>query len=221
VGLGGLHIDPTSLVAGLIAFVVAITLHEFMHAFVAYQLGDPTAARLGRITLNPVAHFDPFGFLFTILLVLGLAPIAWGKPVPVNPGNFRDPKRGMLLTAAAGPLSNVVQAAVFSTPLWLAPGAVEHWPPFARDLIGLLVSLNLLLAAFNLIPIPPLDGLKILTGILPDFWYPVLAPLERNGFTILILIIFLQFFIHIDLLGPVISPVYTLLTGLIVPAGFR
>src|SRR4051812_49748170 len=99
----GANLDPQAIVARLIIFVLAITIHEFMHAFTAYRLGDSTAARVGRVPLNPVAHFYPFGFLFAILLVLGIAPIAWGEPVPVNPGNLRNPKRGVILTAAARP----------------------------------------------------------------------------------------------------------------------
>ncbi|HET8629462.1 MAG TPA: site-2 protease family protein [Thermomicrobiales bacterium] len=221
----GLHFDATTFAAGLLAFVVAITLHEFMHAFVAYQLGDPTAARLGRITLNPVAHFDPFGFLMLVFLLVGGFGLAWGRPVPVNPGNFRNPKRGMLLTAAAGPLSNVVQAAVFSIPLWVAPRAVESWPPFALDLVRELVLINVLLAAFNVIPIPPLDGHKILTGLLPDFWYPILAPLERNGFLVLLILIFVPAFLpgpfRVDILGGIFGPVAEVLQRFIIPAGFR
>ncbi|MGN6671761.1 MAG: site-2 protease family protein [Thermomicrobiales bacterium] len=215
----GIKFDPQTFIAGLLVFVVAITIHEFMHAFTAYQLGDPTAARLGRITFNPIAHFDPLGFLMLLLLLLNIFPIglAWGKPVPVNPGNFRDPKRGMLLVAAAGPLSNVVQAALLAIPLRLAPAAVAGWPPFLHTHLVTGIYINILLAAFNAIPIPPLDGHKILTGLLPDFWYPLLAPLERQGFAILIVLLFLPGFLHIDLLGEMVAPVQILLSRLIVP----
>jgi Zn-dependent protease len=224
VGLG-LHFDAQSFIAGLLAFVVAVTIHEFMHAYTAYRLGDLTAAREGRITLNPVAHFDPFGFLMLVFLLLGGVGLAWGRPVPINPANFRDPKRGMLLTAAAGPLSNLVQAAVFALPLWLAPAAIGGWPPFAARLLEQLILINLLLAAFNVIPIPPLDGHKILTGLLPDFWYPILAPLERQGFLILLLLIFLPSFLpgplHVNLIGAIAGPVQEILMRLVIPAGFR
>lgn len=210
-------VDPIDIITRLIAFIVAITIHEFMHAFTAYKLGDPTAARLGRITLNPVAHFDPLGFIFLLLILFGIPALAWGKPVPFNPGNFRDPKRGALLVAAAGPLSNLVQATIFALPLWVAPDAVNNAPPFITSLLYSLIVINLLLAAFNVIPIPPLDGHKILTGLLPDFWYPILAPLERYGFTVLILVIFVPRFIGLDLLGPMIGPQIDLLTRLILP----
>jgi Zn-dependent protease len=204
----GADLDPQSILARLLVFVVAITIHEFMHAFTAYRLGDLTAARLGRVTLNPVAHFDPFGFLFIVLLVLGIAPIAWGKPVPVNPGNFRNPKRGMLLVAAAGPLSNLVQAVIFALILRFA---TNGWSPALLTLLETGVTLNILLAVFNLIPIPPLDGHKILTGILPDFWYSILAPMEQYGFAILLLCIFLPSFLGVNILGAIAGPLQLLL----------
>jgi Zn-dependent protease len=221
----GLRFDPESFIAGLVAFVVAVTIHEFMHAFTAYQLGDPTAARLGRVTLNPVAHFDPLGFFMLIFLLLGGFGLAWGRPVPVNPGNFRNPKRGMLLVAAAGPLSNLVQATVFAIPLRLAPEMVRGWPPLAAALLYQLVFINLLLAAFNVMPIPPLDGYKILTGLLPDYWYPILAPLERHGFTILLLILFLPLFLpgplRFNLIAAIVGPVQEVLVRLVLPIAFR
>ena len=213
----GRNLDPQSLIAGLLVFVVAITIHEFMHAFTAYRLGDPTAARLGRVTLNPVAHFDPLGFLFTVLLVLGFAPIAWGKPVPVNPGNFRNPKRGMLLVAAAGPLSNLVQAVLFAIPWRFAS---PDWPPGVLTLLETGVVLNIALVVFNLLPIPPLDGHKILTGLLPDFWYGVLAPMEQYGFAILLVLIFLPNILRIDLFGAVITPLRIVLSNYLIPGLF-
>lgn len=215
---GGLRdLDPQTLLARLLIFVVAITIHEFMHAFTAYRLGDPTAARLGRVTLNPVAHFDPFGFLFTVLLILGLAPIAWGKPVPVNPGNFRNPKRGMLLVAAAGPLSNLVQAFLFAIPLRFV---ADSWPPSVKTLLLTGVTLNVLLAAFNMIPIPPLDGHKILTGLLPDFWYSILAPMEQYGFAILLILIFLPNIIGINVFSAIALPLQVFLFSYLIPGLF-
>lgn len=215
-----LDLNPQRIIILLLVFVIAITIHEFMHAFTAYRLGDPTAARLGRVTLNPIAHFDPIGFFFTVLLVLGLAPIAWGKPVPVNPNNFRHPKRGMLLVAAAGPLSNLVQALLYALPLRVLPASVtDQWPVLVQLFLQAGVILNVLLAAFNLIPIPPLDGHKILTGLLPDFWYGVLAPMEQYGFAILLLLIFLPQFIGVNLFGAIAGPVQQLLLGYFLPGG--
>ncbi len=209
----GRQFDPQQFLAGLVVFVVAITIHEFMHAFTAYQLGDDTAARQGRITLNPVAHFDPLGFMMLIILLISPIGFAWGRPVPVNPGNFRNPKRGMLLVAAAGPLSNIVQATVFALIIRFAGDAVDTWPPFAQLVIERGVILNIFLAAFNMIPIPPLDGHKMLTGLLPDFWYPILAPLEQYGFAILLGLLFLPGFFRIDLVGPMVYPVAVLLAN--------
>lgn len=217
---GGARFDGQQILAGLLVFVLAITIHEFMHAFTAYQLGDTTAARLGRVTLNPVAHFDPFGFLMTVLLVIGLSPFAWGKPVPVNPGNFRNPKRGMLLVAAAGPLSNLVQATIFALVLRFAGEVIADWPTFAQTLVVQGVRLNILLAAFNMIPVPPLDGHKILTGLLPDFWYPILAPMEQYGFVILLALLFIPSFLRIDLVGPMVGPLAVLLGNLLGVRGF-
>ncbi|CAA9561988.1 MAG: Peptidase M50 [uncultured Thermomicrobiales bacterium] len=210
-------VDSERVISLLIAFVVAITIHEFMHAFTAYKLGDNTAAREGRVTLNPVSHFDPLGFFMLLFLIFSNFGFAWGRPVPVNPGAFRDPKRGMLLVAAAGPLSNLVQAVIFALPLWLVPDLLGRLPSFAISLLSALIFINLALASFNLIPIPPLDGHKILTGLLPNFWYPILAPLERYGFAILLLLLFLPGFFRIDLVGPMVDPVRIFLSNLILP----
>jgi Zn-dependent protease len=211
----GRQFDGQQFLAGLIIFVVAITIHEFMHAFTAYQLGDDTAARQGRVTLNPVAHFDPLGFLMMIILLLSPVGFAWGRPVPVNPGNFRNPKRGMLLVAAAGPLSNLVQATIFALVIRFAGEAIAGWPPFAQLLVIKGVQLNILLAAFNMVPIPPLDGHKILTGILPDFWYPILVPMEQYGFAILLALLFLPGFLNINLVGPMVNPVAYLMANIL------
>ena len=211
----GRQFNGEQFLAGLIIFVVAITIHEFMHAFTAYQLGDDTAARQGRVTLNPVAHFDPLGFLMLIILLISPIGFAWGRPVPVNPNNFRNPKRGMLLTAAAGPLSNLVLATLFALPFRLLPGTIAAWPDIAQTFLSEAVLINILLASFNLIPIPPLDGHKILTGLLPDFWYPILAPLEQYGFAILLALLFLPGILHINLIGAMVGPVQALITNLV------
>ncbi len=157
--------DPVLLVSLAVAFVVAITIHEFLHAWVADRLGDPTPRRENRVTLNPLRHLDPMG---TILLAL--VGFGWGRPVMVNPLNFSvGPRTGMALVAVAGPLSNVVLA------LALAPVArtfVETTgaDPMAETLgliLILTVQINVLLAIFNLIPIPPLDGFSVLVGVVP------------------------------------------------------
>lgn len=180
--------NPRYILATLVAFVLAITVHEFSHAWAALMLGDDTAQRQGRVTLNPLAHLDPIGSIGILFLVVGGFGIGWGRPVPIVPSRLRGHQRGMGITAIAGPISNVVLAAVFVIPLRF--GHVEAGSA-AYVFLRQIVVVNMLLAAFNVIPVPPLDGSKILTGILPSFWYPYLAPLERYGvFILLALILF-------------------------------
>lgn len=221
-GQGGWEFDPELFLATVIAFVLAITIHEFMHAWSAYQLGDSTAASLGRITLNPVAHFDPLGFIFMIFLALGLGFIAWGRPVPVNPGRLRYGKLGYALTALAGPASNLVIAGVMVLPIRATDVELTG---FAGLLASQIIFLNLLLAAFNLVPIPPLDGSKILAGILPNFWFPYLARLDQYGFGILLLIILVGGFTGTSLLFEMYRPVLDLFWDVFVGSaqltGFR
>ena len=210
--------DPDVITATIIAFVVAITVHEFMHAWTAWRLGDDTARLLGRITLNPAAHFDPLGFFMFVLIAFGFWGFAWGKPVPVNPnrlsGTLGRRKLGMGLIAFAGPLSNVALAACAAVPLRLADGGGADLGRL--DLyFRVFASINIWLAAFNMIPIPPLDGSKILMAILPNFWTPVLAPLERYGFMILLLVIFLGGAMGTSLISEMTFPVSRLLFDLI------
>lgn len=210
------------IIAILASFVIAVTIHEFMHAWTAHKLGDNTARNLGRITLNPIKHFEPFGFIGMVLISIGFFFIGWGKPVPVQPGNFRGKwalrrKQGMLLVTAAGPLSNVAQALIVAIPWQIAIrngvdlgqlGFFMQW----------FISINALLAAFNMIPVPPLDGYRILTGILPDFWRPVLAPLEQYGFIVLLLLLFLGGRVgggDTTIVGGMIDPVQRLIMDIV------
>lgn len=200
----------------LVSFVIAITIHEFMHAYTAHKLGDDTAKRLGRITFNPIEHFDPFGFFGMVLIAMGFPFIGWGKPVPVQPGNFRGAwsrrrKEGMLLVAAAGPLSNVAQALIMAIPFqYMIRNNIGN--PDVGQFMQTFIEINILLAAFNMIPIPPLDGYKILTGILPNFWTPLLRPLEQYGFMILFLFIIMGSQLGAgSVLSSMISPVYNAL----------
>lgn len=217
---GNHRLPPTDqIIAILASFVIATTIHECMHAYVAWRLGDDTGRRLGRITLNPVEHFDPIGFFGMVLISLGYNMIGWGKPVPVNPGALRWHQRGMAIVAAAGPASNIVQAAVVGIPLRIA----EHQGvDFGRAALYLhaFVFVNLLLAAFNMIPIPPLDGHKMLMGVLPNFWYPILAPLEQWGFLVLLLVIFVGGSAGANTFNAMYAPVYNLLSRIILGSGF-
>lgn len=212
------------VIAILISFVIAVSIHEFMHAWTAHRLGDNTARDLGRITLNPVSHFEPFGFIGMVLIALGYPFIGWGKPVPVQPGRFRGrwaQKRhqGMLLVAAAGPLSNIAQAIIAAIPYQIAIRNEIDLGTIGFFLLW-FIRINILLAAFNFIPLPPLDGHKILTGLLPEFWRPVMAPLEQYGFMLLFLLFFIGGRIGGSLVNGMIDPVQNLLyrivfTGLI------
>jgi len=144
-------------------------VHEWAHAWSAHALGDDTAARQGRLTLDPLAHLDPIG---SVLLPLIGVPFGWAKPVPVDPGRFRgSTDAGIVLTAAAGPLSNLVLALVATTALAAleALGAADVGVAHAvRRLLAMLVVVNVLLAVFNLLPVPPLDGSRIVDGLIPD-----------------------------------------------------
>jgi Zn-dependent protease len=207
--------SANEIVAFLASFVIATTLHELSHAVTAYALGDRTAKDLGRITLNPIEHFDPFGFIGMVMISLGYGLIGWGKPVPVNPARFKSrwlrPQRGMAVVAAAGPISNIVQATIVAIPLRLADKPFTLDGSSAATYGWIFVYVNVLLAAFNFIPIPPLDGSKILLGLVPRFWYPILAPLERYGFLILFVIFFFNTSITNDLSTAMINPQQTFL----------
>ncbi|MGA7733619.1 MAG: site-2 protease family protein [Chloroflexia bacterium] len=209
-------IDAERFLGFALAFILGTTFHEFMHAYSAHLLGDDTAKEQGRVTLNPIAHFDPLGFFMGILLALGIGFIAWGRPVPVNPSNLKWGRRGMAIVAVAGPLSNLAFAAVL-LPVFKFGGGVL--PEQATEVIYYMIGLNLLLFCFNLIPIPPLDGFNILVGILPNYWTIVLEPIRRYSLPILIGLVFLVpyaartlFFIDLNPVGAIISPVIGLLS---------
>ncbi len=171
----------------VIPALLAITLHEASHGYAARALGDPTAERLGRITMNPLRHIDPFGtILLPGILILMKSGFLFGyaKPVPVNFGNLRDPKRDMVLVAAAGPGMNLLLAliaAILYHGVDLLPEASQAW--FADNLKN-AVQFNVLLAVFNMLPIPPLDGGRVAVGLLPLALAVQLAKLERVGILI-------------------------------------
>jgi len=181
----------------------------------ADQLGDPTPRYQGRLTLNPLAHLDPLGTLMLILAHFG-----WGKPVPVNPYNLRiGPKRGMAMVSFAGPLANLIAAALLALPFRLGlvmPTMSGRFIPSLGMVITTTLSMNVFLAIFNLLPIAPLDGFRLLVGLLPYRWSYALAQLERYGPLFLILLILPGFWganILFVIIGPVIRFLWVLLTG--------
>lgn len=192
-----LGLDLQTIIARAIVLLVAFTIHELAHALVADRLGDPTPRRQGRITLNPIAHLDPFGTI--MLLVSGFG---WAKPVMVQPMYMRgNPRTSMAIVAAAGPLSNLILAIIFAIPLrFMGMGAIFSGS-FVAFLLYQFVWINLILMFFNLIPIPPLDGYKILTGILPPEMSYQLRPLEQYGFIILIGAIFILPMVGLDIVS--------------------
>ena len=150
-------------VFSLFAVVLGISIHEFSHALSANMLGDPTAKHRGRLTLNPLAHFDPVGGIMMLVSSITGFGFGWGKPVPVNPYNLQfGPRVGMAITAFAGPFSNIVLATLLALPLRLAPATM---PPFVALGLFVAVQVNVALAVFNLLPVYPLDGFSVLRGI--------------------------------------------------------
>jgi Zn-dependent protease len=169
--------------------LIVITAHEYAHGAAAYLLGDNTAKRAGRLTLNPIKHIDWIG-----LILLVTAGFGWAKPVPIHPGYFKNPKRGMALTALAGPAANILLAfaAAFAIALWRPAG-------LAQSFLTAFFQCNCALAMFNFLPIPPLDGFKIAGAFLPDAWYFRVMRYERYGMILMILLL------YTGILTPVLS----------------
>jgi Zn-dependent protease len=216
--------DPAGFVrlAVLVSFslIVAITVHEFSHALVANGLGDNTAKRLGRVSLNPVKHLDPGGTM--MLLVAGFG---WGKPVPVIPDRLAHGKTGNTLVAAAGPLSNLVLAFLLALPIKLGLLGSTH-PALHRithvmtggfreglaDILGLVIFFNLLLAVFNVIPLAPLDGSKVLAGLMPADRAVAYARFQRQGPVLLVMLVMLDYAFGVGILWGIIGPIVQGLT---------
>lgn len=191
----------------------SLTFHEFAHGFVAYRLGDPTAKDLGRLTLNPLKHLDPLGTLAFFIIKFG-----WAKPVPVNPNYFKNPKKDMLWVALAGPATNLalaVGSAIMTKGLWILATALPYSATAEAILVPLnhmlvaSVWINLVLCIFNFLPIPPLDGSRILVGLLPNDLALSYMRVERFGFIIIMVLAFS------GLLSKVIVPVISFANSLL------
>lgn len=209
-------LDLASLIRELAILIppllLALTLHEYAHGWVADRLGDPTARLQGRLTLNPLPHLDPIGALAFLLLKFG-----WAKPVPVNSSNFKNPLRDMMWVAAAGPAANLLLATASSLALqeipWGSFPATASWlvAPLRMMLLQ-SVWLNVILAIFNFVPIPPLDGSRVLMGLLPPREAVAYSRLEPYGFIILIVLI------SAGIVGRVVWPIVSVVTGLLLGA---
>ncbi len=175
----GILTSPFDFLIWLIALTLAITVHEFAHAFTADRLGDPTPRLMGRLTLNPLAHLDPLGTLMILLVRFG-----WGKPVEFDPFNLKNPRRDAALISLAGPVSNLLFAFILSLVIRLLPFSLS-----ILQLLYPIIILNIILAIFNLLPLHPLDGFKIVGGFLPEEQAKEWQTLERYGLFFLLLLL--------------------------------
>jgi Zn-dependent protease len=215
---------PEDLVARVLAvaimLLVGFPVHEFSHALAAYRLGDSTAKHLGRLTLNPVAHFDPLGGILLAVTFIGSGfGFGWAKPTPVNPRNLEGGRWGEAIVAAAGPVSNLVLAIIVALPLRYLidhPNLAQDVPNVVLDAMVFFVFINVVLMVFNLFPVPPLDGSKVLFAFLPTRlswqWRPIL---EQYGFILLLLLFFFPpgGSIGGKIITPVIFEIFRFLVG--------
>lgn len=198
-----------STITIFISLVIAITIHEFSHAFAADRLGDPTPRSMGRLSLNPLRHLDLIGTLMLIFVHFG-----WGKPVQIDSYNFRKPKRDELIVALAGPASNLILSVIISLIIKLIP--LDF---FLKTVLVIIIQYNIMLAIFNLIPIPPLDGSKIFLNLLsPQSYVKWSEAFDRYGIVLLLILIFLPISNGNTLISLIISPIIRFISNLLLPS---
>ena len=206
-----LFTNPFAFLIWIIALLVAITVHEFAHAWSAERLGDPTARLAGRISLNPLNHLDPLG---TLMLII--ARIGWGKPVPVDPFNFRHPRRDMAITSFAGPAADLILAAVLSIIIRIAYFSLGPTATLIEILFQPIIVLAVILAIFNLLPIHPLDGSAVIVGLLPQ---DLAEDYDRfsHQYGLFILIFLILPFFGAPLISRIVFPVVNFILSLLLP----
>ncbi len=201
-----------TLIFQLAILLMSVVIHEFAHGWVAFRLGDSTAKNYGRLTLNPIKHLDIWGSFFVPLMLFifssGQMVFGWAKPVPYNPYNLRDQKYGSAKVAFAGPAANLLIALVFGLFLRFMPVSILISTGLGQ-VFGLIIFLNILLAIFNLVPIPPLDGSKILFTFLPASLDNLRVFLEQYGMFVLLFFIFFAF----EWILPIVSLIFNLIVG--------
>jgi Zn-dependent protease len=223
--MGGFDLERTMLLVSIIALpvLVAITFHEAAHGFVAKKCGDNTAYMLGRVTFNPLKHIDPVGTVLLPLFLFFTTGFLFGyaKPVPINPRQFRNFRRDMVLVAAAGPGSNLILAIVSAALIPVAKHSPEWFSDWAIQALGASVMINIVLALFNMLPLLPLDGGRILTVLLPRHLGIAYQRTERYGMLLLVVLVLLlpflgrQIGVDIDILGWILDPLTDYVRSLI------
>jgi len=208
-----LNISAYQLSVWVLPLIIAITFHEAAHGFVAHRLGDDTAFKLGRVSFNPIRHIDPFGtLLLPGVLLLSHSPFLFGyaKPVPVRFGSLRNPRMGMVLVALAGPATNIVLAIIAAAGFHVLPWVPADYAQWVADNLKNMLLINVVLAIFNMLPIPPLDGGRVAVGLLPRPLAIPLARLEPFGMLILVGILILlplagsQFGLNLDVISTIL-----------------